>query len=121
MCLIIFICDMLISGKALCYQSYSLFLNVCPHFQDHHKVHLFHQNTYGEYFEYFSMDLHLFHDSALQPIFLDLSLSLESGDLMYSGIKDFCSGSLSSRPRLRGDFLMLGLRSQVVAGYPAFF
>jgi len=89
MCLIIFICDMLISGKALCYQSCFLFLNVCPHFQDHHKVHLFHQNTYGEYFEYFSMDLHLFHDSALQPIFLDLSLSLESGDLTYSGIKDF--------------------------------
>jgi len=60
------ICDMLISCKALRYQSCSLILNICPHFQDHHKVHCFHQNTSHEYFEYFRMDLHLFHDSALQ-------------------------------------------------------
>jgi len=77
---------MLISGKALRYQSCSLFLNVCPHFQDHHKVHLF---TTIPMVNILNISAWICIYFMTPHIFLDLSLSLESGDLLYSGIKDF--------------------------------
>ena len=90
------------------------------------KVQQFSWERGGEYFEYFCMDLHLFHDSTLQAhllrpfTFPNMKVEILNSATIRKCAPNFPVGNHPSKPRLHGDFLMWGQRFPAVADCLAF-